>query len=626
MNKSRHSSLVNDTLPPEFLETSNNKLKVIAALTVPCAISVIILALSARDWYSETLLRNIVVNNHVFVAPIVQVLSTILAGLQLYVVFTIFDYSARTRITRRNITLNTLRLWSALSSRSLNFNLQLTKVLFLLTIIAVSAVPASLWAASITPQLSSASNDLRTISLPILGQDGFSENVNGDYLIHCVTLSNPEYGTFSGCPAKQFFSNIIFSGRSASAPSQNTSRFDATQNIYTGRSYGIGAAVGLTDSGLSEDDAAGRDYATNYNYTEVGFQTVISCNYLSDTPWQILLIQNGTDSDGVPYIYRAADLGGLGFGFYSVWSLYDDSEIVAWTTNRPLNPTQPLGIVYMAAGSQYSLLSNISCSVDFRPKEFSVQVDKVAKTINVSPGADFTGSLDDDFHLRNIAMQQLGIVSQVSTTLYFSAIGDALLANMANSASFDSAAANLTTVADSFTNMLDAILLALTSAQTQLPGFEGNSSLSQQVPAHLELTVARIGNEKFIIATAALNAGIVLVLGFFMIKTRFWKHLPRFSYLDVGSVIVASAVDGRGIRQDVHQATEGNNTLQGPWTGAPDDERIGNIAVGVSQREIQGGRPMLTLDSGFITTNLAGQGFDESHELLLRGHQYSYVV
>jgi hypothetical protein len=623
MNKFPHSSvrlLVSDELPAEFLESFGNKLKVIAALTVPCAISLIILALNARDWYSEALLRNIVVNYHVFVAPVVQILSTILAGLQLYVVFTIFEYSARTRITQRNISLNTLRLWSALSLRSINLNLQLAKVLVLLSVIAVSAVPASLWAASITPQLSSASNDLRTIPLPILGQDGFSENVNGDYLIHCVTLSNPEYGTFSGCPAKQFFSNVIFSGRSASVPGQNISRFDTTQNIYVGRSYGVGAAVGLTDSGLSEDDAAGRDYATNYNYTEVGFQTAISCNYVSDSPWQIILIQNGTDSDGVPYIYRAADLGELGFGFYSTWSLYDDSEIVAWTTNRPLNSTQPLGVVYIAAGSQYSLLSNISCSVDFRPKEFSVQVDKVAKTINVSPGVDFTGSLDVNFHLRNIAMQQLGIVSQVSTTLYFSAIGDSLLANMANSASFNSETANLTTVAESFTSMLDAILLALTSAQTQLPGFEGNSSLSQQVPVNLELTVARIGNEKFIIAMAVLNAGIVLVLGFFMIRTRFWKHLPRFSYLDVGSVIVASAVDGRGIRRDVHRATEGSHVSQEPWSGASDDKRIGHIAVGVSQRDIQGGRRMLTLDSSLATINMADQWRDESHELLIRGN------
>jgi hypothetical protein len=628
MNKFPHSSvrsLVNDKLPSEFLESFGNKLKVIAALTVPCTISLIILALNSRDWYSEALLRNIVVNYHVFVAPIVQILSTILSGLQLYVVFTIFEYSARTRITQSNISLNTLRLWSALSSRSLNLNLQLTKVLVLLTVIAVSAVPASLWAAAITPQLSSASNDLRTIPLPILGQDGFSENVNGDYLIHCVTLSNPEYGTFSGCPAKQFFSNIIFSGSSASIPSQNISRFDTTQNISVGRSYGVGGAVGLTDSGLSEDDAAGRDYATNYNYTEFGFQTAISCNYISDSPWQIILIQNGTDGDGVPYIYRAADLGGLGFGFYSTWSLYDDSEIVAWTTNRPLNSTQPLGVVYMAAGSQYSLLSNISCSVEFQPKEFSVQVDKVAKTINVSPGADFTGSLDEDFHLRNIAMQQLGVVSQVSTTLSFSAVGDSLLANMANSASLNSEIANLTTVADSFTSMLDAILLALTSAQTQLPGFEGNSSLSRQVPVHLELTVARIGNGKFIIAMTVLDAGIMLVLGLFMIKTRFWKHLPRFSYLDVGSVIVASAVDGRGIRRDVHRATEGSHVSQEPWTGASDDKRIGHIAVGVSQRDIQGGRRMLTLDSSFVTANMADQWRDESHELLIRGNQYPFV-
>ncbi|KAH6666009.1 hypothetical protein B0J14DRAFT_605104 [Halenospora varia] len=623
MKKSRHSSLANDKLPPEFLETCKNKLKVVAALTVPCTISLVILALNGRDWYSKAMLRNIVVNYPVFVPPIVQILSTILAGLQLYVVFTIFEYSARTRITRKNITLNTLRLWSALSSRRLDFNLQLGKVLFLLTIIAVSAVPASLWAASITPQLSSTSNDLEKISLPILGQDGFSENVNGNYLTHCVTLSNPEYGTFSGCPAEQFFSNIIFSGRSASTPSQNISRLDATQNIYTGRSYGIGAAIGLTDSGLSEKDAAGRDYATNYNYTEAGFQTTISCNYISNSPWQIILLRNGTNGEGVPYIYRAADLGRLGLGFYSTWSLYNDAEIVAWTTNRPLNSTQPLGVVYMAAGSQYSLLSNISCSVDFRPKNFSVQVDRVAKTINVSPGADFTGSLDKDFHLRNIAMQQLGIVSQVSTTLYFSAIGDTLLANMANSASFNSATANLTTVADSFTSMLDSILLALTSAQTQLPGFQGNSSLSQRVPVHLELTVARIGNEKFIIAMAVLNVGIVLVLVFFMIKTRFWKHLPRFSYLDIGSVIVSSAVDGRGIRQDVQRATGSNHIVQGPWTGASDDERIRDIKVGVSQRDMQGGHRMLTLDSSFVTANTADPSRDGSYELLVNRGQYS---
>jgi hypothetical protein len=125
MNKFPHSSvrsLVNDELPSEFLESFGKKLKVIAALTVPCTISLIILALDARDWYSETLLRNIVVNYHVFVAPIFQILSTILAGLQLYVVFTIFEYSARTCITQMNISLNTLRLWSALSSRSLNLN------------------------------------------------------------------------------------------------------------------------------------------------------------------------------------------------------------------------------------------------------------------------------------------------------------------------------------------------------------------------------------------------------------------------------------------------------------------------------------------------------------------------
>jgi hypothetical protein len=34
---------------------------------------------------------------------------------------------------------------------------------------------------------------------------------------------------------------------------------------------------------------------------------------------------------------------------------------------------------------------------------------------------------------------------------------------------------------------------------------------------------------------------------------------------------------------------------------------------------------MLTLDSSFVTANMADQWRDESHELIIRGNQYSYV-
>ncbi len=609
-------SFPRDTLPAEFLETFNNKLKVIAAFIVPCSANILVLSLRASNWHSENLLRDIIVNYHIFVAPVVQVLSTILASLQLYVIFTTFEFSSRTHLTRSDATLNTIRFWASVSSKSLNLNLPLKNVLLLLTIVAISTIPASLWAASITPQLSSTSKNLKTLAIPLLGQDGFTHNVNGNYLTHCLTLSNSQYGTFSGCPATQFYSNIVSSARAASAPKQNISRFDTTQNIYIGRSYGIAAAVGLTDSGLSENDKAGRSYATAYNYTEIGFQTEISCSYIKNSPWQIHLLQNGTDDEGIPYIYQAADTGQNGLGFYSTWSLHDDSDIVAWTTNGVVNYTQPLGIIYIAAGQKYSLLSNISCWVDFRPKEFGVTVDKVEKNIRVSPGRDFIGALDPDFHLRNIAMEQLGIVSQVSTTLYFSAIGDALLASMTNSKSPNSKTSNLATVADSFANMLDAILLALTSTQTQLPGFETNSSLSQQVPVYLEVTVARIGNLTFIIAISVLNFMVALILLLSMIRSRFWKDLPRFSYLDVGSVIVASGVDGRGIRRELCRATE-SNIVQDPWAGAKGDKLTGDIVVGVRRREIQNGQFMLTLDSGLVTTEAHELACD-SHELLVR--------
>ena len=93
------------------------------------------------------------------------------------------------------------------------------------------------------------------------------------------------------------------------------------------------------------------------------------------------------------------------------------------------------------------------------------------------------------------------------------------------------------------------------------------------MPVQLEFIVARIGNQELIIAILVLNAIITLVLLFFMIRTGFWKALPRFSYLDIGSVIVVS-VDGRGIRRDVCTATE-ISAVQDIWTGTQADGRVG---------------------------------------------------
>jgi len=105
-------------------------------------------------------------------------------------------------------------------------------------------------------------------------------------------------------------------------------------------------------------------------------------------------MRDGDAGEGIPYIYMATDNGTGGLGFYSTWSLYDDSDIVAWSTNKLLNSTNPFGAIYINAGQYYDLLSKISCSVEFKPKEFNITVDKTQKTIRVSRGSNFVGALD----------------------------------------------------------------------------------------------------------------------------------------------------------------------------------------------------------------------------------------
>jgi len=77
-------------------------MKIIAAFVVPCAVcSYLSLHVTPKN-----LLRDIAINYHIFVGPVVQVLSAVLAGLQLYVICTMLEYSAHIRITQ---TLSQLR-------------------------------------------------------------------------------------------------------------------------------------------------------------------------------------------------------------------------------------------------------------------------------------------------------------------------------------------------------------------------------------------------------------------------------------------------------------------------------------------------------------------------------------
>ncbi|RFU24567.1 hypothetical protein B7463_g11774, partial [Scytalidium lignicola] len=460
-------------------------------------------------------------------------------------------------------TLGKLRFYAAIVARKLDLSLPYTQLTGLLFVIIVSNVPAPLWAASLTPHLTTIHNTA-TITSPVLGNDNFSSIFPTDYSWNIYQkFTSPSLGTFSDYVARYFLSSLLIIGAHASNASQTVSRFDNTQMLYVGRSYGVGASVGLLDQHLSEYGHKGQDYLEGYTYNETGFSTVVNCSYNRENPWQLVEVQE--EDEGMPALY---------------WAKGTDAAIVAWTScinPQTVNVKNQTATIYIAAGDQYAPLKNVTCTVRYEPKLFNIEVSRVGKNISVTPLSDFTGTLDPEWHIRNLALEQLQLISQSSTTLYFSSIGDSLLANMAVSTAVrnsSSTASNLAAVADSFTYMLDSILLALTSAQTQMPTFSMNTSLSQELHVQRTLTAVQFGSRSFIIALSCINALTVLALICFASRTKFWKDLPSFNTLDLGSVIVASTPGGQ------------KRGWNGDWDHSQSKTGLGRMRFKVSYRSV----------------------------------------
>jgi hypothetical protein len=133
--------------------------------------------------------------------------------------------------------------------------------------------------------------------------------------------------------------------------------------------------------------------------------------------------------------------------------------------------------------------------------------DPIGHPINVTVDSSFNGPVDEDLLLRTIVLAVHSYISQNSQTPLVSMLGDCLYSNINSS---DSESQNLTGVAAAFTTMFDAVILATTSAQTQLPGFDTNATLSIELDVQRTITVIKLGDLRIIIALTALNACILL--------------------------------------------------------------------------------------------------------------------
>ena len=161
-----------------------------------------------------------------------QVISGIMGTLQASAVLAIlFNFPTRTRLATKDIKLDTLGLFNALSVPRTDCNLPKKNWLLVLLAVGLGHGPAALWASAVTPIQVSHTIDRGSILLPNFneasGDVGPQTFEGGLVLSRC--RSNPTLGGVSNCPIPYFQNALLNTAREATTSNgapRNRSKLD----------------------------------------------------------------------------------------------------------------------------------------------------------------------------------------------------------------------------------------------------------------------------------------------------------------------------------------------------------------------------------------------------------------
>jgi hypothetical protein len=216
------------------------------------------------------------------------------------------------------------------------------------------------------------------------------------------------------------------------------------------------------------------------------------------------------------------------------------------------------------------------------PTEFTVYVDVQHNVISVTlltPQPKNVTSVTSK-HIIKVAFQTTGSLSDVASTKFTSALGNALNSNIYNvllqNTHENNQTKTLRAIAETTQVITDDALVAFGSAQLMLANVPTN------VPASLTIDALSIGTASYIYIVAGMNAAVVLVVLFEALRTKGWKGMPRWNYMSVKSTVVSSSMGGREIGSKVESI---HGAMVKPWAGDANDRIKGVITVRLRRRD-----------------------------------------
>ena len=132
-------------------QTSGAKIRTLSAAIFTTIASAISLCLTLRSYHNTTSLYKNVRDFRATIQLAVQVVSTVLGGLQIYALNGIIRFRVNTKLLDRPLRLDSLKFFNAVLDQKFDTDLSVWEIAVLLTYLAAAQVPAAIWAASITP-------------------------------------------------------------------------------------------------------------------------------------------------------------------------------------------------------------------------------------------------------------------------------------------------------------------------------------------------------------------------------------------------------------------------------------------------------------------------------------------
>ncbi|TAQ87784.1 hypothetical protein B7494_g3880 [Chlorociboria aeruginascens] len=546
------------------------------------AASSILLASELRRWTFTGRFYDAVVTNRASAQVIVQIISTVFGVLHVIIICLLINYSVRIKIESSPTSLDTLRLWHNMLSKQVDWTLPLTLLLLLLGFLVFCIIPTVLWVGANTPIETTVSREqpiqISSYSNTSLLTQSYR---NGSGPSGGASLNNAK-GYFTYNIGEELLAPLISSASSATTADGSVPqlpKLDSTHYTYSGRSYGVGSSVGLTDNNILANRAV-----TSYAFQENGYNPIVSCIYNTSSTFALSTrSQDAGNTINVASGFLPNSNGPtpetgiyIGFGTQSIVAL-----------GVALSPNATGRIVSIAAGDNYPNLNNTQCNIVFAPTLFQIHVSTSNRSICVrptsSPSLGNVPNIEPTGFLTYVATYQLKLLSTAVAAIYSSPLGDAFntsIDNFRSSTSVNALPDNdiaLFGLQNSIAALTDNILGSYAAAQLQI------AKTSQPTTASIRISALKFGEGYYIYAIFILNSLVIFAVLFEGFRTKMWRELQDDDFMDFRDVMVGASRGGESIARAVD---EWERRIK-EWKGGRREE-VRGLGIKVGRGRIKG--------------------------------------